>query len=43
MKKSTLLLFLAASFLLPLTAIHASASEKVEANQVKEIPLGSHR
>jgi hypothetical protein len=29
MKKSTLLLTLAASFLLPLTAIHAAASEKV--------------
>ena len=43
MKKSTLLLTLAGSFLLPLTAIHAAASEKVEANQVKEISLVSSK
>jgi hypothetical protein len=43
MKKSTLLLTLAASFLLPLTAIHAAVSEKVEANRVKEISLVSSK
>jgi hypothetical protein len=43
MKKSTLLLTLAASFLMPLTHSHGAASEKVEANQVKEIFLVSSK
>jgi len=43
MKKSTLLLTLAALFLMTLTAIHAAAPEKVEANQVKEISLVSSK
>jgi hypothetical protein len=43
MKKSTFLLALAASFLMPLTHSHAAASEKVEANQVKEISLVSSK
>ena len=39
MKKA--LLTLVASFLMPLTHSHAAASEKVEANRVKEISLVS--
>ena len=43
MKKSTLLLTLAATFLMPITHSHGAASEKVEANQVKEVSLVSSK
>ena len=43
MKKTPLLLTLAASFLMPLIAIHAAAPEKVEANRVAEVSLVSSK
>jgi hypothetical protein len=42
LEKKTLLLSLAASFLLPLTAIHAVEVENLRCEYLKD-PLGSHR